>query len=102
LETSIEDQIVPLTKLANKRFRGVASLDEAKEALKHDGSTNRFSRVTREINCLHLEWRLKGLKAVRAAGINSGRDLLVSDHVGFWQKRLRLYDVDRRLLGQLM
>ena len=61
------------------------------------------SRITGELNCLHLEWRLKGLKAVRRAGIKSGRDLLEFSHRQFWQKRLRLYDVeDRRRLGRLI
>jgi hypothetical protein len=61
------------------------------------------SRMTDEVNCLHLEWRLKGLKAVRRAGIKSGQDLLEFSHRQFWQKRLRLYDVDdRRRLGRLI
>ena len=30
---------------------------------------NEFSRVTGEVNCVHLEWRLNGLRAVRNAGI---------------------------------
>ncbi|MFZ0846153.1 MAG: hypothetical protein WAM62_10205 [Pseudolabrys sp.] len=60
------------------------------------------SRMTGELNCLHLEWHLKGLKAVRAARIESGRDLLDFNHRLFWQKRLRLYDVDRRRLGRLI
>ena len=60
------------------------------------------SRLTGELNCLHLEWRLKGLKAVRAAGIKLGRDLLEFDHRAFWRRRLCLYDVDRRRLGRMV
>lgn len=60
------------------------------------------SRVTGELCCLHLEWRLNGSRAVRAAGIESGRDLLEFDHRQFWQKRLLLFDVDRRRLGRLI
>jgi hypothetical protein len=63
---------------------------------------DKFSRVTGELNCVHLEWRLNGLKAVRNAGIESGQDLLEFNHRTFWQKRLRLYDVDRRRLGRLI
>ena len=59
-------------------------------------------RVTGELNCLHLEWRLNRLKAVRAAGIETGHDLLTFSHRDFWQKRLRLYDVDCRQLGRLI
>jgi hypothetical protein len=60
------------------------------------------SRITGEAHCLHLEWRLKGLAAVRRAGIESGRDLPGFDHRGFWQKRLQFYDVDRRRLGRMI
>jgi len=60
------------------------------------------SRVTGEAYCLHLEWRLKGLRAVRAARINSGSDLPEFSHRSFWQNRLRLYDVDFARLGRLV
>jgi hypothetical protein len=60
------------------------------------------TRVTGELNCLHLEWRLNGLKAVRAVGIESGQDLLEFDHRAFWQKRLLLYTVNRQRLGRLL
>jgi hypothetical protein len=60
------------------------------------------SRRTGELNCLHLEWRLNGLEAVRNVGIESGQGLLEFNHRQFWQKRLRLYDVDRHQLGRLI
>jgi hypothetical protein len=60
------------------------------------------SRVTGETNCLHLEWHLNGLKAVRNAGIRCGADLLQFDHREFWKKRLLLCDVDRERLGRLL
>jgi hypothetical protein len=59
-------------------------------------------RITGEADCLHLEWRLNRLKAVRAAGIESGGDLPNFNHRAFWQKRLQLRDVDRRRLGRLV
>jgi hypothetical protein len=59
------------------------------------------SRITGECHCLHLEMRLKGLRAVRSAGILSGYDLVNFDHRGFWKQRLRLYDmVDEARLGR--
>ncbi len=61
-----------------------------------------FTRVTGELHCLHIEWRAKGVRATRAVGIKSPRDLLVFDHRGFSQQRLRLYDVDRRKLGLMI
>jgi hypothetical protein len=57
------------------------------------------TRITGEHNCLHLEWRLNGLKAVRAAGIESGQDVPKFDHRAFWQKRMLFCTVDRRRLG---
>jgi hypothetical protein len=57
------------------------------------------TRITGELNCLHVEWRLTGLKAVRAAGIESGQDLSEFDHRAFWRRRLVFYSVDRRRLG---
>jgi hypothetical protein len=63
---------------------------------------DKHSRVTGEVNCLHLEWRLNRLRAVRSAGIKSGLDLLKFNRRQFWQKRLRLYDIDRRRLGRLI
>ena len=60
------------------------------------------TRVTGELHCLHVEWRLNRLRAVRAAGIESGQDLPEFNHRAFWQKRLLLYAVDRRRLGRLL
>jgi hypothetical protein len=60
------------------------------------------SRVTGEVNCLHLEWRLKGLKAVRSIGIERGRDLLEFDHRQFWQERLLLVAANKERLGRLI
>jgi hypothetical protein len=59
-------------------------------------------RTTGELNCLHLEWRLNRLKALRSAGIASGCDLMTFSHRDFWKKRLRLYDVDCKQLGRLI
>lgn len=61
----------------------------------------KHSRVTGEVDCLHLEWRSKGLASVRRVGINSGRDLIEFNHRQFWQKHLLLYDVDIERLGRL-
>lgn len=49
---------------------------------------------------LHLEWRLRGAKAVRSAGIKTGNDLLQFDFHQFWKQRLLLLDVDREHLGR--
>jgi hypothetical protein len=61
-----------------------------------------FSRITGELNVLHLEWRLNRLRSVRNAGIESGRDLLAFDHRQFWEKKLLLYDIEPERLGRLL
>jgi hypothetical protein len=63
--------------------------------------TERYSRVTGELFCLHVEWRANVLRAVQAAGIKSAADLLQFDHHAFWKKRLLLVDVDIERLGRL-
>jgi hypothetical protein len=64
--------------------------------------TEPYSRLTGEMYCLHIEWRLNGLRSVRSAGIESAQDLPEFDHRAFWQKRLLLYSVIRRRLGRLL
>jgi hypothetical protein len=60
------------------------------------------SRVTGEVNCLHLEWRLNRLKAMRSAGIELGLDLIGFDHRQFWKKRMLLFTADQERLGRLI
>jgi hypothetical protein len=60
------------------------------------------SRLTGELNCVHIESRVSSPRAIHAAGIESGQDLPEFDHRAFWKKRLLLYAVDRRRLGLLI
>jgi hypothetical protein len=60
------------------------------------------SRVTGELDALHLEWRCKGLRAVQRAGISCAADLLRFDHRRFWQRHLLLVDIDPERLGRLI
>lgn len=60
----------------------------------------KFSRITGELYCLHVEWRAHGVRGVRSIGIHSPADLLNFDHRQFWQKRLRFYDVEPERLGR--
>jgi hypothetical protein len=64
--------------------------------------SNDHTRITGEPNCLHIEWRLNGLKPVRAAGIKSSQGLLEFDHRAFWQKRLLFYTIDRSTLDRFL
>ena len=59
------------------------------------------SRITDEGPCLHVEWRARGVEAMRAAGIARPRDVLRFDHRAFWKERLRLVKVDPGRMGRL-
>lgn len=59
-----------------------------------------YSRVTGELNCLHLEWRLNTLASVQNAGITSGVHLFEFDHRQFWARRMRLVSADPEKLGR--
>jgi len=50
--------------------------------------------------CCHLECRFQSTRVVSALGIRSITDLLAFDYIGFWSKRLRLYQYDVEALGK--
>ena len=54
------------------------------------------SRITGEVHCLHIEYRMR-LRALQRIGISSAKDLLNYDHHAFWTQRLimRAIDLDR-------
>jgi len=58
------------------------------------------SRITGE-PCCHVEWRITGRVALKAAGITNVADLLSFDHHEFWQRRLLIAEWDLQKLGRL-
>jgi hypothetical protein len=62
---------------------------------------DRPSRTTGELFCLHIEWRINGVRALRGAGIDSANDLLTLSHREFWEDRLLLKAVNLPKLGRL-
>jgi hypothetical protein len=61
------------------------------------------SRKTGEIALLtHLEWRARGVQAVRGLGIVSPADLIQFDYRRFWQHRLLLLDASPGRLGRFI
>jgi hypothetical protein len=99
-------------KLVRRQKRGSEVVDEmAMGQTRYDagrGARNGIvfygtkpSRITGELDCLHLEWRINGKDAVQAVGIKTGDDLLKFDHYEFWKKRLLFYRVDEARLGRL-
>jgi hypothetical protein len=59
------------------------------------------SRITGEIYCTHTEFRLRGVLALRRAGIHAVKDLLNLDYREFWRPRLILRAVDPIKLGRM-
>ena len=57
-------------------------------------------RITGEVFCVHLDWRIKGPGAVRAAGVSSLHDLLDFNYRQFWEGKLLLCEFDVRSLGR--
>ena len=57
-------------------------------------------RITGEVYCVHLEWRLNGAPAVERAAISTVRELLQLDVRQFWKERLILRTFDYRALGR--
>jgi hypothetical protein len=57
-------------------------------------------RVTGEVCCLHLEWRVRRPRTLRRLGMHCIADLLEFDHRQFWEERLLLYEVDVAKLGR--
>lgn len=63
--------------------------------------SDRESKVTGELHCVHVEWRLRG-HSLQRAGLTSVRDILNLDHRQFWQSRLKLYRIDSHKLGRMI
>ena len=62
--------------------------------------SDRESKVTGEIYCNHLEWRITGKRSAGSAKLSTFGEILYFDHRAFWQRKLRLYDVDLSKLGR--
>ena len=61
-----------------------------------------WSRITGQPSVVHHEWRAASAPAVRAAGINSPADLVGFDHRAFWERRLKMVEVDLERVGRLL
>ena len=61
---------------------------------------DRPSRITEEIHCVHVQWRLNGARALQRAGIATVAELLKLDHHQFWKDRLLLRRVNQQALGR--
>jgi hypothetical protein len=62
---------------------------------------DKVSKVSGEIYCVHLDWRIKGIDALKRAGIKTLRDAFAIDHVDFWHKRLLMFELEVEKIGRL-
>jgi hypothetical protein len=62
---------------------------------------DRHCKISGELYCVHLEWRMRGVETLRRAGITCVADLLKLDHRRFWQDRLLMRDLHLRDLGRM-
>ncbi len=61
---------------------------------------DKHCRITGELYCLHVEWRINRSEAIKRAGITLA-GLATFDHHAFWAKRLVMAAVDVSKLGRL-
>ncbi len=59
-------------------------------------------RITGDLYCVHLDWRIRTVAGLRRIGITSAADLIALNHHVFWTKRLLLQAVDQVHLGRLV
>jgi hypothetical protein len=58
-------------------------------------------RLTGEVYCTHLDWRMKGAATLRRVGIFSVADLLNFDHRLFWSTRMLFHAIAPDKLGRI-
>ena len=59
-----------------------------------------FAKLTGELYCLHLEWRVCGKAALKRMRIKEIKDLIEFDHHSHWASKLRLRKFDYARLGR--
>jgi hypothetical protein len=94
-----------------KKYRRNQEVKFSRETRYSDkrGAPNNFvcypdkpSRITGEVYCVHLEWRITHAATLLRAGIHSVTDLLSLDHRKFWTTRLLCSGLDVERLGRLV
>jgi hypothetical protein len=63
--------------------------------------SDRPSKATGELYCVHVEWRINGVRAFSRADIKSMHDLVNLDFRKFWHDRLVMRAIDINRLGRL-
>lgn len=58
------------------------------------------SKVTGELNCVHIDWRMFGSETLKRAGLGSPRELLELCFHHFWESRLLFFAPDHAAFGR--
>lgn len=61
---------------------------------------DRLSKITRQRNCLHLEWRFRGKESLDREGLGSIADLLALNDREFWDRHLVFRELDHKKVGR--
>ena len=77
-----------------RHFRGTTYTSQRTAARNIVYYADQRSRIIGSGFCCHIEMRLKGARAVRAAGITTIDDLIGFHHRRFWARELRLRAID--------
>jgi hypothetical protein len=82
-------------------YKGTRYTAKRRAANKLVNYAEQGSRISGELFCEHVEWRLIGARALRRAGIGSLNELLKLDHRQFWTERLLMRTVNLDRLGRM-
>jgi len=65
--------------------------------------SNRPSKIEKK-PCVHLEWRMRGARAIHAAKCDLDNLAMMDDsfHRAFWEKRIRFVEIDLTKLGRIV
>jgi hypothetical protein len=64
------------------------------------GYADQPSRITGELYCVHIEFRVNRVRSLQRVGISSANDLIDFDHYRFWKPRLLMRAIDLERFGR--
>jgi hypothetical protein len=82
-------------------YKGTRYTAKRRAANKLVNYAEQGSRISGELFCEHVEWRLSGVRALQRAGIGPLNELLKLDHRRFWKARLLMRTINLARLGRL-
>ena len=82
-------------------------MDTRYSANRHKNQTVMYSDKSSKIEnkpCLHLEWRMRGVRAIDAAKCDFNKLAIMDDyaHKAFWNRRIRIVQINLTKLGRIV